>query len=90
MARAIPFSMNLQLENKLALVTGGSSGIGEAIAKTLATEGAAVVVHGRDGTKARRVADDITRSGGRAEIAIGDLANDDLNLRVDGGYVKAF
>ena len=87
MARAIPFSMNLQLENKVALV---SSGIGEAIAKTLATEGAAVVVHGRDGTKARRVADDITRSGGRAEIAIGDLANDDLNLRVDGGYVKAF
>jgi 3-oxoacyl-[acyl-carrier protein] reductase len=47
--------MNLQLENKRALVTGSSRGIGEAIAKTLAAEGAAVVVHGRDETKARNV-----------------------------------
>jgi 3-oxoacyl-[acyl-carrier protein] reductase len=68
--------MNLQLENKRALVTGSSRGIGEAIAKTLAAEGAAVVVHGRDETKTRRVADEIIQSGGRAAIAIGDLAND--------------
>src|SRR5258706_14792994 len=39
--------MNLQLENKLALVTGSTAGIGFAIAKALASEGARVVVNGR-------------------------------------------
>ncbi len=82
--------MNLQLENKHALVTGSSSGIGEAIAKTLAAEGAAVVVHGRDETRTRRVADEITRSGGRAAIAIGDLASDAEAKRVADAAVAAF
>ena len=40
--------MDLQLDGKTALVTGSSKGIGEAIAMTLAREGAIVVVHGRD------------------------------------------
>jgi len=39
--------MNLQLENKLALVTGSTAGIGFAIAKTLAAEGARVIINGR-------------------------------------------
>ena len=39
--------MNLQLENKLALVSGSTAGIGFAIAKALAAEGARVVVNGR-------------------------------------------
>jgi len=39
--------MNLQLENKLALVTGSTAGIGFAIAKVLAAEGARVLVNGR-------------------------------------------
>ncbi|MGH8094141.1 MAG: SDR family NAD(P)-dependent oxidoreductase [Chthoniobacterales bacterium] len=43
--------MNLQLENKLALVSGSTAGIGFAIAKSLAAEGARVIVNGR--TKAR-------------------------------------
>src|SRR5438132_1095531 len=43
--------MNLQLENKRALVTGSTAGIGLAIAKALAAEGARVVVNGR--TEAR-------------------------------------
>ena len=37
-------NMNLQLENKLALVSGSTAGIGLAIAKALATEGARVIV----------------------------------------------
>src|SRR3989441_5052726 len=43
--------MNLQLENKLALVTGSTAGIGFAIAKALAAEGARVIANGR--TEAR-------------------------------------
>ena len=39
--------MNLQLENKLALVTGSTAGIGFAIAKVLAAEGARVIINGR-------------------------------------------
>jgi NAD(P)-dependent dehydrogenase (short-subunit alcohol dehydrogenase family) len=40
--------MHLKLEDKLALVTGSSAGIGFAIAKALAAEGARVIVNGRD------------------------------------------
>src|SRR3989442_1334221 len=43
--------MNLQLDNKLALVTGSTAGIGLAIAKALAAESARVIVNGR--TEAR-------------------------------------
>lgn len=39
--------MNLQLNGKLALVSGSTAGIGYAIARTLAAEGAAVIVNGR-------------------------------------------
>ena len=52
------------------------------IGKSLAAEAAAVVVHGRDETKACRVADEITRSGGRATLAIGDLRSDTEAWRV--------
>ena len=68
--------MDLQLQDKRALITGSTSGIGEAIAKTLAEEGAIVVVKGRRETEAKRVADEIMAAGGKASIAVGDLATD--------------
>src|SRR5258708_2812156 len=68
--------MDLQLRGKRAVVTGSSSGIGEAIAKSLAAEGATVVVHGRRPAEAKRVASEITASGGKAVVALGDLAAD--------------
>ncbi len=68
--------MDLQLKGKRAIVTGSSSGIGEAIARTLAAEGALVVVHGRREAEAKRVAAAIGAAGGKAIVAIGDLGTD--------------
>jgi 3-oxoacyl-[acyl-carrier protein] reductase len=60
-------SVSFSLQGKVALVTGGSQGIGEAIAKALGAAGAHVVVAARSEDKAAAVAQAITSSGGRAE-----------------------
>jgi 3-oxoacyl-[acyl-carrier protein] reductase len=69
--------MNLNLNGKRALVTGSSAGLGEATAKLLAAEGAAVVVHGRDAERAEGVAEAIRKSGRQATTALGDLGTDE-------------
>ena len=51
--------MNLELEGKVALVTGSSSGIGLAIAKQLALEGCTVVLNGRDTARLRAAQSDM-------------------------------
>lgn len=68
--------MDLRLAGKRALVTGSSSGIGEAIVKLFAVEGVAVVVHGRNESRASAVAEAIRAGGGKAEVALGDLTTD--------------
>lgn len=65
--------MDLQLKGRRALITGSSSGIGECIARMLAEEGCAVVVHGRDRARTEAVAAAIRGAG----VAIGELANDE-------------
>lgn len=64
--------MDLKLQGKRALVTGSSSGIGAAIARELAAEGVAVVIHGRDRARAQAVASEV----GAAGIALGELTDD--------------
>ncbi len=68
--------MDLQLAGKRALVTGSSIGIGEAIARTLAQEGASVAIHGRDAGRAQTVAGSINAQGGTAVVVTGDLTDD--------------
>lgn len=63
-----------RLAGRTAIVTGSSSGLGEAAARVLAASGAHVVVHGRDAGRAERVAAAIEASGGRASVMLGDLA----------------
>lgn len=68
--------MDLQLNGRVALVTGSSSGIGEGIVRALAREGAAVIVHGRDRDRAERVAAAVRAEGGTADVAVGDLTDE--------------
>jgi 3-oxoacyl-[acyl-carrier protein] reductase len=68
--------MNLQLNGKTALVTGSSKGIGEAIARRLAKEGANVIVHGRDQALTKKVVEEIITQGGHAYAVFGDLTDD--------------
>jgi NAD(P)-dependent dehydrogenase (short-subunit alcohol dehydrogenase family) len=65
-----------RLEGKAAIVTGGSTGIGEAIAHKFAAEGAMVVVAGLPGDPVRDVVESIRQHGGLAEPFIGDLAEE--------------
>lgn len=54
------------LAGKVALVTGGSKGIGAATCRMLARQGVAVVVNGRDPAPIADLVTEVTRAGGRA------------------------
>lgn len=54
------------IKNKVVIITGASSGIGEATAKLLASKGAKVVLGARRGEKLKQIADEIGKAGGQA------------------------
>src|SRR5262245_63107102 len=66
----------MRLEHKVALVTGGGTGIGEAIAKVFAREGAKVVVTGRRKDQLERVVREIGRTGKQALAVAGSVTNE--------------
>ncbi len=63
------------LEGKVALVTGGSRGIGRSIASRLAGEGAHVIVTGRDEDRARQAAEELSAGGGRVRAVAMDVSD---------------
>ncbi len=63
--------MNLHLENKTAMVTGSTKGIGFAIARALAAEGANVILNGRSDSSAQQAA---KNAGGRARAIAADIS----------------
>lgn len=65
----------MRFEHKVAIVTGSGQGIGEAYAKALAAEGAAVIVAEIDAANGERVAADIVAAGGRARFVRTDVAS---------------
>ena len=65
-----------RLDGKIALITGGTSGIGEASAKLFAEEGAIVLLVGRNQQKGNDVVDRITKKGGMAEFFSCDVTSE--------------
>ena len=66
--------MDLQLKDKIMLVTGGAKGIGLGIAKTLAAEGAQVIIIGRNEDDSISAVSEIEKTGGKATQLVAELS----------------
>ena len=76
--------MNASLQNKVALITGGTSGIGKAAALALAEAGAKVVVAGRRAEEGNKVVEAIKQAGGEALFVKTNVAEEaDVKALVD-------
>ncbi|MEZ5804456.1 MAG: SDR family NAD(P)-dependent oxidoreductase [Rhizobiaceae bacterium] len=66
-----------KLDGKVAVITGGGSGIGRGVAKLFASEGASVGIFDLNPANAKVVADEIAAAGGKAAIATGDVSKEE-------------
>ncbi|WP_455644901.1 glucose 1-dehydrogenase [Methanosphaera sp.] len=67
----------MKLENKVAIVTGATAGMGKAISKLFAKEGASVVLLARREERLKEVVADIEKDGGKACYVVGDVTDQD-------------
>jgi len=68
------------MNQKVALITGGASGIGKSTAMLLARQGVKVVISGRREALGQKVVDEIRAQGGDAAFVVGDV-NDEVSIR---------
>lgn len=74
----------MNLKNKVAIVTGGASGFGAAIARHLSKSGASVMVADLNAAGAQQLADELIAAGGRAAAIAGDVSRQaDYRTMVD-------
>lgn len=68
--------MEINLKGRSAVITGGSRGLGEAMAKALAESGAQIALVARDRARLACVRDDIAKDGGTAEVFVADVTQE--------------
>src|ERR1700726_1542326 len=64
----------MRFQDKIAIVSGGASGIGREVARRFVAEGGSVLINGRDAAKAEAAATGIDPTGARVAVQIGDIA----------------
>lgn len=74
--------MSKKLQDKIAIVTGATSGMGAAIAKLFAAEGAKVVVNGRNEERGNQVVSDIRKNNGEATFVQSDISTEEGNMHL--------
>lgn len=72
----------MRFENKVAVVTGGGSGIGKAAAQALVAEGAKIVINGRNADKLAAAVRDIDPGGAKVATHAGDIARPETGYAV--------
>lgn len=82
--------MGSLLAGRTAVVSGSSRGIGSAIAKLYASEGASVIIHGTKVERAEKVCGEIQAAGGKAAICLGDVADEAFAPRLIDFAVEQF
>jgi NAD(P)-dependent dehydrogenase (short-subunit alcohol dehydrogenase family) len=82
--------MTGQVEGKVALVTGGASGIGEAVVELLAKEGATVIATDLDDFRGLEVVARITKAGGKAIFLEQDVTNEERWLEIAAEIAKRY
>ena len=78
------------LNNKIAIVTGASRGIGSAIAKSLAKNGVKVALNARNSEALKKLKNEIISANGIAEIMVGDVSCIDSFTKVVNNTIKKF
>ena len=79
-----------RLDGKVAAVTGGASGIGEATVRRFVAEGASVAFCDRDGERGRRVAAEIETAGAKVSFAQADVGTEAACLAFVNGAAQKF
>ena len=74
--------MEFDLKGRGAVISGGSRGLGEAMARALAGSGAKIALVARDRARMQQVRDDITAHGGVAEVFVADVTREDEVAKV--------
>jgi len=80
----------MRLKNKVAIVTGGASGIGHSTALLLAEEGAKVVIADIDAAAGQKAVAQIVEAGGKALFVPADISKEEAARRITEDTVKAF
>jgi len=82
--------MDLQLKDKIIIVTGGAKGIGEGIVKLLAAEGACPVIVGRNEEDNLKTLNDIELNGGKAWQVVAELTEPSECAKAVNAVIKKF